>query len=199
YGHVDPHLQRRPHEARTRVVDPRHPRVAHECEPLAGFLPRQQPGRPLRLVVLVVRDQPRRDSVPLQQRASVPGVLREHDIGLGELAQHAQRHVLQIPDRCRTDGERHRYISASSASKAIIPAPITPASPPSCACTIRRLSRPGGSASWASTSRADPSRNSAAASPKPPPITTSAGSSALTKPAIAAPRSGPTPGSASHP
>jgi hypothetical protein len=37
----------------------------------------------------------------------VPRVLCQHDIGLGELAQHAQRDVVEVADRRRADRERH--------------------------------------------------------------------------------------------
>jgi len=57
--------------------------------------------------VLVVGEQPRADPVALQQAARVPRVLGEHDVRLGELAQDAQGHVLEVSDWRRADRERH--------------------------------------------------------------------------------------------
>ena len=59
-----------PHQPRARVADPRQPRIGDQRHPLARGEPRQHLGRPLRLVVLVVADEPRRDAVPLEQHAA---------------------------------------------------------------------------------------------------------------------------------
>jgi hypothetical protein len=55
--------------------------------------------------VLVVADELRGDPVPVEQDLRPPGVLAEDEIGLGELAQHPQRDILEVPDRRRADGE----------------------------------------------------------------------------------------------
>ena len=86
HRHRHARLERRGDQARARIVDPRQARVADERHPLAGLQPRQQLGRPLRLVVLVVGEQPRPDLMPLQQAARVARVLGEHHVRLGELA-----------------------------------------------------------------------------------------------------------------
>ena len=75
--------------------------------------------------------------MPLEQDTRPASVLAEHDIRLGQLAEHAKGDVLEIPDRSRADGERHQAEAVSSASKATIPAPIMPAEVPSSARTIR--------------------------------------------------------------
>ena len=64
-------------------------------------------GDPSRLVVLVVGEQPRLDAVALQQAAGMSRVLGQHEVGLPELGEHSQRHVVEVPDRCRADRERH--------------------------------------------------------------------------------------------
>ena len=79
-----------------------------------AFEPRQQLRRPRRLVVLVVRQQPRIDAVPLEQAARVPRVLAQDDVGRAQLREHAQRDVLEIPDRRRADDERHYESSRSN-------------------------------------------------------------------------------------
>ena len=43
----------------------------------------------------------------IEQDASVARVLAEDDLGGRELREHAKRHVLEVPDRCRADRERH--------------------------------------------------------------------------------------------
>ena len=64
-------------------------------------------------------------------------VLAQDEVGLAKLGEHAERHVLQVPDRRRADDERHYPLCASSASKATRPAPTRPASTPRTASTIR--------------------------------------------------------------
>ena len=61
----------------------------------------------------MVGTQTRADPVPLEQMPCVTRVLAENEIGLGELAQHAQGDVLQIADRRRADRE-HQPTEASS-------------------------------------------------------------------------------------
>ena len=103
HRHLDACLERRPHEARARIGDARHPRIRHESHALAAGEPRQDLGRALRLVVLVIGDEPRLDPVTLEQAARVPRVLAEDDIGRRELGEDAKRHVLEVPDRRRAD------------------------------------------------------------------------------------------------
>ena len=56
----------------------------------------------------VVAEQPlRTDAVPVEQPRRMARVLAEHDVGLRELAQHAQRDVVEVADRRRADRERH--------------------------------------------------------------------------------------------
>ncbi len=107
HGHRDARVQRRAHDARARIGDARHPRIGDERDPLAGLEPRQQLRRPRRLVVLVVGEDARVDAVTFEQRPRVPRVLAQHEIRLAQLREHAQRHVVEIPDRRRADGERH--------------------------------------------------------------------------------------------
>jgi hypothetical protein len=45
--------------------------------------------------------------VPLKENARPPGVLAEDDIGLAQLGEHTERHVVEVPDRSRADRERH--------------------------------------------------------------------------------------------
>src|ERR671922_138584 len=143
---LDAGVQRRPHEPRTRVADPGKPRVAHERDALPSAQARQHLGRPGGLVVLVVREQACADAVAAEQGLRPAGVLAEDDVRLGELAQDAQRDVLEVPDRRRADRERHAAETPSSASKATSPAPTRPAAVPSSARTILTRSRAGGGA-----------------------------------------------------
>ena len=110
---------------------------------LPGREPRQELGDARRLVVLVVGEQRARDPVPLEQAARVPRVLGEHDVGRAQLGEDAQRDVVEIPDRCRADRERH----AQSASNATSAAPISPASAPSSRAHDLELLPAGASAS----------------------------------------------------
>ena len=70
--------------------------------------------------------------------------------------EDAQRHVLEVPDRRRADGERHQ--AESSASKPTKAAPIRPAAVPSSAFASRTSLRIGSSASCRATSSAGPRR-----------------------------------------
>ena len=85
-----------------------------------------------------------------------PRVLAEDEVGLGELLEHAKRHVAQVPDRRGADGERHPtgYDDPSSASNATRAAPTRPASAPSSAATMRSVASAGESASRRAASRA---------------------------------------------
>src|SRR5207237_8266909 len=126
--------------------------IAHQRDALAGQKPREHLGRARGLVVLVVGDEARTDAVAAEEDLRAAGVLAEHDVRLAELPQHAQRDVLEVPDRRRADDERHAAAAApSSASKATRPAPTRPAAVPSSARTIRTSSRAGGSASRATS------------------------------------------------
>ena len=169
-------------------------------ETSANRSPRLEPGQQRRcarrLVVAVVALEPRLDPVPLEQAARVARVLAEDELGLGELAQHAQGHVLEVADRRRADRERHR-LARPSASNPSRPAPIRP--PRSRARRARSAPR----ARRAPPSRGGRSRvaegamNSNAAIPKPPPTITSSGANVFTHEPIAAPSRCPIPESAS--
>src|SRR5262249_53095551 len=174
------------HEPPARVVDPGQAGVAHERHPLPRTQPRQHLRLPRRLVVAVIAEQrPSADPVTAEQSRRVPRVLAQHDVGLRELGEHAQRDVVQVPDRRRADGERHA--EASRSSYAISPAPIVPASAPSSASTMRVMSRPGSSASVATTALAGPSRSSPAR-PKPPPTAITSGTNTFTIVTMPSPR-----------
>ena len=107
--------------------------------------------------------------------ARVPRVLAQHDVGRAQLREHAQRHVLEVADRRRADGERHLRPRRAPRTRRT---PRRSGRPPCRARrgTTRTLSRIGRSASRRSTSSAarDQVRPSAA-TPKPPPITISSG------------------------
>ena len=94
--------------------------------------------------------------MPLEQAARVARVLAEHDVGGSQLGEHAQGHVLEVPDRRRADRERHQL--SSSASKATKAAPIRPAAVPSSAFASRTELRIGSSASRRATSSAGPAQ-----------------------------------------
>ncbi len=83
------------------------PASRDERDPLARLEPRHELGDARGLVVLVVGEQPRLDAVPLEQPARVARVLGEHDVGRAQLVEHAQRDVVEVPDRRRADRERH--------------------------------------------------------------------------------------------
>ena len=101
-----PRAPQRP--AAARVVDPRQPRVADERDAFPRPQPVEQLVRARRLVVAVVAEQPlRADAVPVEQARRMARVLAQHDVGLRELVQHAQRDVVEVADRRRADCERH--------------------------------------------------------------------------------------------
>ena len=84
-----------------------HAGVGDERHPLPGFEPRQELRDAGGLVVLVVGEEPGADPVAVEQPARVARVLGEHEVGFAQLGEHAQRDVLEVPDRRRADRERH--------------------------------------------------------------------------------------------
>lgn len=52
------------------------------------------------------------DPVPVEQDLRPTRVLAEHDVRLREDTQNPERDVLEVPDRGRADGERHRNVLA---------------------------------------------------------------------------------------
>ena len=107
HRHRDTGRARSRHQAGSRIADRGHAGIADERDALARLKPRQHLGGPLGLVVLVVAQQTRFDAVPLEEPPRMPGVLAEDELGLAELAEHAQRDVLEIPDRRGADREGH--------------------------------------------------------------------------------------------
>ena len=68
--------------------------------------PRDQLGRPRALVVLVVaRRASRADAVAVEQHPRAARVLAGDDVGVAQRAEHAQRDVLEVPDRRRADDQ----------------------------------------------------------------------------------------------
>src|SRR5581483_935 len=195
HRHRHPGCEGRCHEARAGVADRRQAGVRDERHSRPGLQPGQHLRRALRLVVLVIARQRRRNPVPLQEDARPPRVLAEDEVGLAELAEDAQRDVLEVADRRRADRQRHQA-ELSSASKATIAAPIIPASVPSCARVIRYESRIETSTSRSDTSLAGPKMKSPAAA-NPPPTTIASGLKTLTRLAIPEPSFSPTPLSSS--
>src|SRR5207237_2331116 len=139
--HGDACLEGGPDDAGPWVADAGQSRVADQGNPHPRPQAGQHFGRPLGFVVLVVADEPSRDPMALQQDTSPPRVLAKDELRLGQLAQHAERDVLEVADRSRADGERHQ--AASTAENATIAAPIMPAEVPSSARTTRTSSRIG--------------------------------------------------------
>ena len=90
---------------------------------------------------------------------------------VAQLVQYPQRDVVEVSDRRRADRERH-YAGPPRTRRA--PRRSGPPSAPSSA-RGSRLSPPGASASRRTAGRAAGSRRSKAATPNPPPITTSCG------------------------
>ncbi len=90
--------------------------------------PVQQRRRSRVLVVLVVAGHRGRCSDVVEEHARAPRVLAQHDVRLAELAQHAQRDVLEVADRRRAHDEAPAHsVLPSSASSA---APSIPDSSP---------------------------------------------------------------------
>jgi hypothetical protein len=88
------------------------PRVGDERDVAAARELGERARAALFLVVLVQRDRPRADAVAIEQHARVARVLREHERGLAQHAQRAQRHVLEVADRRRDEVQRaHARIS----------------------------------------------------------------------------------------
>src|SRR5439155_13567468 len=182
HGHTG--FERGGDEPSAGVGDARQACVGHERYALTGLKTWQHLRGSRGLVVLVVGAQSRADPVPFEQPPRVPRVLAEDEVGLGELAQHPQRDVLEVADRGRAN-RKHQPAEPSS-SYATSAAPITPAAVPSSARTIWTRPRAGGSASRRIVSRAGSSRKSPAEA-KPPPMTTSWGLKMFTKLPTAAP------------
>ena len=170
HGHVDACVERRPHEPRAGVGDDRHPASETSAIRSPAASRGSELGDAPGFVVLVQREQPRRDPVALEQPARMTRVLGEHDIGLAQLCEDAKRHVLEVPDRRRADREWHQMTSNATS-----PAPIRPACAPRIARSIASCWPAGASASVSTASRADGRSRSNAATPKPPPTTTICG------------------------
>ena len=87
-----------PHQLEPRIADGRRSRVAHQGDgrPAAHHL--DQFGRAMRLVVIVQRDQRRRDAGALQERAGMPCVLGRDQCAFGERRARARAQVAQIAD-----------------------------------------------------------------------------------------------------
>ena len=64
-----------------RIIDAGQTRIGDKRHPLAGREPRHEIDESRRLVVLVVREEPRLDPVALEQDARVARVLAEHRVG----------------------------------------------------------------------------------------------------------------------
>ena len=151
--------------------------VAHPLDELGG---------PLALVVLVVGDQRRLHAVALEQHPRAARVLAGDDVGLAQRGEHAQRDVLEVPDRRRADDQaaalmpplgeaRARRRPAPASSRASSAAPIIPASAPNAAATTRTdVARRARARARSITSRAGASSSSPAAI-TPPPMTTTSG------------------------
>ena len=67
----------------------------------------------------------------VEQDARAARVLAEHDVRPPQLAQDAQRDVLEVADRRRADGERHDDARRVQRLEADSPAPTSPAAEPS--------------------------------------------------------------------
>ena len=156
HRHVDARVERGAHEPRPRIRHTGEPGVGDKCDPLPRLEPRQELGRPPRLVVLVVGEEAGGDPVALEENPRVTRVLAEHDIGCGELGEDAERHILEVADRRRADRERHQ--ESSSASNPTKAAPMRPAEVPSSAFVSLTALRIGSSASRLITSSAGPRR-----------------------------------------
>lgn len=94
-------------DPRAGIVDAGKPCVGDESHPLTRDEPRYEFGNATRLVVLVVREQTSPDRVPFEQNTRVACVLAEHRLSGAKLFEDAQRHIPQVPDRGRADGEGH--------------------------------------------------------------------------------------------
>src|SRR5205807_9285982 len=127
----------------------------------------------------------RADAIAVEKHARAASVLASHHIRVAQRRQHAQRDVLEVPDRRRAHHEAPAQ-SAPTPSNASAAAPSIPASTPNSAITILTSSLDGGSARERTSARAGSSSNSPAAI-TPPPITTTCRLKMLTKLAIATP------------
>ena len=133
HRHVDARVERRAHEPRARIGHARQARVGDERDPLPRLEPRQELRRPLRLVVLVVREEPRLDAVPLEQARACGACPRR---GRRRPRRARRARAASRPRGSRSASRRPRAASASAASSASKPtkaAPMRPAAVPSSA------------------------------------------------------------------
>ena len=187
----DARIERRPHEPRARIGDPRQAGVRDERDSLAGeqaaaAAPRRAPPRCAR---------GRRAAAPRSRGArAVRACAACPRRGRRRLraARASTRSVTssRLPIGVAQTASGTGY-AASSASNAISPAPISPASRAELGEREPHLVPPGSSASRKITDRAGPSSSSPAAIPKPPPITTTCGPKMLISEPIAVPRWSP--------
>ncbi len=131
----------------------------------------------------------RGNAVAVEEDSRVAGVLGEHDVRGTKLIEDAERHVAErfpigvaqttsgIGATPRRAPRRRRGRLRSGPPRA-----------PSSAMPSRARSAPGSRASLITTSRAGPSSWSPAATPKPPPISTTSGPNRLMSEATAMPR-----------
>jgi hypothetical protein len=99
-------FERRAHEPLARIGDERRARVAHERDARAARERGEHKLAALPLVVPVQRDRLSGDPVAIEQHARVARVLGQHELGLAQHAQCAQRHVLEVADRRRHEMQR---------------------------------------------------------------------------------------------
>src|SRR5439155_852886 len=83
-------------------------RVAHERDHLATRDPLDQLAGAAALVVLVIADEPRLDSVARQELASGARVLAGDHVRLAKRAKRSESYVLEVPDRRRADDQPPR-------------------------------------------------------------------------------------------
>ena len=168
------------HEDVAGVADQRHPGVRHQRDHRAVPHAVDELGRPLALVVLVVGDERRLHAVALEQDAGAARVLAGDHVGVAQRRQHAQGHVLEVPDRRRADHQPAGLTTARASSRASTAAPIMPASAPKppprrAPCRAPAAARAGASP------RAPGSSSISPAAITPPPITITSGSKMFTR------------------
>ena len=199
------------HEHEPRVGDQRHAGVGDQRDDGAAPHPRDEIGGPLALVVLVVGDERRRDAVALEQHAGPARVLAGHDVRVAQRGQHAQRDVLEVPDRRRADDQapvtppRAARDSATMRRRSRDPPPRAPSAPRRSSPPARRT-RPAPPAPRRARAPARAARISARAGPSsispaaitPPPITMTSGLSMFTRLESPTPSARPTTSSASR-
>ncbi len=111
-GHGEPGGDGRVDQSCAGIVDERHAGVRDECDARALAKQAERLLCPARLAVPVdASELPCADPVTIEQDLCVPGVLAEDDVRLAQLVEDPQRHVVEVPDRRRTDRERHRVLS----------------------------------------------------------------------------------------